>query len=165
MIATIIGLVIAGITSIVGLIQWKKSNMIRKAEFLKQIIHKLRFDDNMTKTMYIIDYSNNWYNKSFHESDEEKEYDKFFAYLNYVCYLRNTRIISKKEFDILKYEINRVCCNNSVKAYLWNLYHFSSKNNVKSSFNELIEYGIKEKIIEDNFLDKNWKNYPKYLNF
>lgn len=165
MVATILGLLIASITSVVGLMQWNKSNMIRKAEFLKQIIDKLRFDENMTKIMYKIDYSHNWYDKSFHNSDEEKEYDKFFAYLNYVCYLRTTKIISEKEFNILKYEINRVCLDNGVQSYLWNLYHFSKKNNVKSSFNELIEYAIKEKIFGINFRNKNGKDYPKYLNF
>ncbi len=48
------------------------------------------------------------------------------------------------EFKILKYEINRVCLNRNIQAYLWNLHHFAEKTKTKTSFDEIINYAKKE---------------------
>ena len=83
--------------------QFSKSTRIKRAEFLNQIIEKLRFDENLKTMMYVVDYNQNWYDA-----------DKFH---NRKC----------TEFKICQYEINRVCASVSTKIYLWNLYHFSKK--------------------------------------
>jgi RNA processing factor Prp31 len=165
MITSIIGLVIATFGSAFGLVQWNHSNKIKKAEFLKQIIDQLRFNDNLSKTMYMIEYSDNWYSVKFHNSPEEKEIDKFLAYINYVCYLRNNKIITENEFKFLRYEITRVCSNIQVQSYLWNLYHFSKRMNTICSFSELVKYGLEEKLIPDYFTNEKSKKYIQNLNF
>jgi hypothetical protein len=73
--------------------------------------------------------------------------------------------ISYNEFSVMKYEINRVCISPSVQAYLWNLYHFSKRMKTDCSFAHIIDYGIKEKIIKNEFKINNIDMYRKYLNF
>lgn len=58
---TIISLLFIVISGCFIYFQWRKSLKIRRAEFINQIIEKLRFDENMAKIMYIVDYNQNWY--------------------------------------------------------------------------------------------------------
>ena len=91
--------------------------------------------------------------------------DKLLSYLSYICYLKQENNISDKEFRILQYEINRTCTSPSIQGYLWNLYHFSRKQGTDCSFQYLIDYGIKNNIIEKSFLDPKCFLYEKTLNF
>lgn len=146
-------------------IQWNKSIQIRRAEFLHQLLEKLRFDDEMVKTMYTVDYSPFWYDISFHGNEIEEKIDKLLSYADYICYLRQTKNISKKEFQIFDYEIHRICISPSCRGYLWNLYHFSlKKNNTKCSFYNLIYYGVKHKLLPSDF-KSNENLYTKTLNW
>ncbi|GHU54611.1 hypothetical protein FACS189414_2560 [Bacteroidia bacterium] len=43
-----------------ALYQWQSSIKTKRAEFINQILEKLRFDKELTKTMYIVDYNQNW---------------------------------------------------------------------------------------------------------
>lgn len=144
--------------------QWCKSLKTKRAEFINQILEKLRFDQNLPKTMYIVDYNQNWYGNSFHGSEQEVSIDKLFSYVDYICYLKSTGNISTTEFKIFQYEINRICVSISSKRYLWNLYHFSKKNMTTCSFQYLIDYGIDYKIFPNDF-KKNESLYPKTLNW
>ena len=163
---TFISLIFVVIGGCFALWQWKKNNKIKQAEFFNQIIEKLRFDENLSQIMYVVDYNQQWYSKSFHNNDKEFEntIDKLFSYLDYVCYLNETNVITKNEFKIFKYEINRVCISVSTKYYLWNLYHFSKKNNTDCSFQYLIDYAIKNKLFPKNFKN-NTELYEKTLNW
>ncbi|GHT29534.1 hypothetical protein AGMMS49574_06550 [Bacteroidia bacterium] len=118
-----------------ALYQWQSSIKTKRAEFINQILEKLRFDKELTKTMYIVDYDQNWYSNKFHNSELEDSIDKLFSYLDYICYLKHTKNITKTEFQIFQYEIHRVCVSNSTKSYLWNLYHFSKRNTPLVLFN------------------------------
>jgi hypothetical protein len=144
--------------------QWKKSVKIRRAEFINQILEKLRFDKDLPKTMYIIDYNQDWYDSSFHGGDFECSIDNLFSYVDYICYLKATGNISVTEFQIFKYKINRICLSSSSKKYLWNLYHFSKKNNATCSFQYLINYGIDSKLFTEDFKN-NKALYSKTLNW
>ena len=97
--------------------------------------------------------------------DFEHKIDELLSYLSYICYLKKERNISKKEFRILQYEINRTCTSPCIQAYLWNLYHFSQKQGSECSFQYLIDYGIKNKLIDKSFLKPDCKLYEKTLNF
>jgi hypothetical protein len=147
-------------------LQWRKNLKIRRAEFIAQILEKLRFDKKLIETMYMVDYNQNWYDDSFHNNNNEleKSIDTLFSYLDYVCYLENNANISKKEFKIFQYEINRVCVSKSTKQYLWNLYHFSKKNGTDCSVQFLVNYGIKNKLFPKDFF-KNTTLYSKTLNW
>ena len=150
-----------------ALYQWKCSVKLKRSEFMNQIIEKLRFDKSLTKTMYKIDYEFGWYNDQYHNgnNDLEHEIDKLFSYFSYICYLRKTKNITNKEFDFLKYEIHRTCYSPDAQCYLWNIYHFSQKNKVSSSFCELIQYGIDEELFDESFTNKKSSKYKKFLNF
>jgi hypothetical protein len=154
------------IGGVFALFQWRVSTKLKRAEYLDQIIVKLRFDKEIADTMYIIDYNYSWYNESFHGNDKlEYAIDKLLSFLNYICYLYEMKNVSKKEFKILQYELNRACISSCVQSYLWNLFHFSKKNKTDSTFQYLINYGIKNKIIKKKFYEDKNSNYIKYLNF
>lgn len=146
--------------------QWWKSVKIRRAEFLNQLLEKLRFDDGLVSAMYTMDYNQNWYDGTFHDSDSELEcsIDKLLSYLDYICYLKATGNISKTEFKIFQYEINRACVSYSSQGYLWNIYHFSKRNGTNSSFIYLIDYGIASKLLPNDFKE-NKTLYRKTLNW
>jgi hypothetical protein len=165
---SIIPIIIGGIFA---LIQWNSQNKIKRGEFLNQIISKIRFDKKMAKTRYLIDYNYSWYNENFHNnnsSDIEFSVDKLLSYFDYICYLKKIKQITEKEFLIIQYDIIRIFNSPCVQRYLWNLYHFSEKNNSYCSFKHLIDYGISSNKIDNNeFKNKNNKKYInyKYLNF
>lgn len=148
--------------------QWTAANRIKRTEFINQIIEKLRFDADMVKTMLTIDYDHQWYDENFHNDNFtlEFEVDKVLSYLSYICYTYKMKNISKKEFKILRYELNRACSSPAVQGYLWNLYHFSKTQKTDCTFQYLIDYGIKNKIIDKKvFTNNQCGEYPKYLNF
>ena len=147
-----------------ALYQWRSSIKTKRAEFINQILEKLRFDKELADIMYIVDYDQNWYNREFHGGREEGSIDKLFSYLDYICYLKNTKNITKIEFNIFRYEIHRVCISISTQSYLWNLYHFSKKNKSACSFQYLINYGINSKLLPENFKE-NKTLYNKNLNW
>ena len=150
-----------------ALFQWNSAKKLRRAEFIDKILSQTRFNKDMAKTMYIIDYDHYWYTEDFHNSSSNFEFqvDKLLSYMDYICYLFYMKNISDKEFNILKYELNRICISPSVQAYLWNLYHFSKKMKTNCSFMYIIDYGIKHKIMKNDFKNNYYDLYNKYLNF
>jgi len=161
---TWMSLIIAIISIAFAFLQWRKSINTRRAEFINQILDKLRFDKELRKIIYVFEYNYNWYDGSFHGSKLEKSVDMLLSYVNYICYLKITKNISKTEFEIFQYEIHRICMSSSSKCYLWNLYHFSIINNAPCSFLYLIDYGISEKLFPKEF-KKNTSLYEKTLNW
>lgn len=164
-------------TSVIGIIgfaltiyQIRLSNKVRSAEFFNKIIEKLRFNERSISIMYLIEYNSLWYNASFHGSGElEKSVDAFLSQIDYICYLLFRELISDDEFQIFKYEVARVCNNKQCQAYLWNLYHWSKRNGLKCSFDNLIKY-LKTQLTDEE-LNKFESNQPqisgynRYLNF
>ncbi len=150
--------------------QIKQSNKVKQAEFINKLLENIRFNDNISKAVYTIDYSNNWYNKEFHiKHDIEKNIDAYFSQSDYVCYLYQERLLSKNDFSIFEYHISRIYKNYQCLHYLWNLYHWSKKNNTKCAFNNLICF-IKSQLNEEcisRFESKNASisKFEKYLNF
>lgn len=160
---SIIGIYIGGILT---LIQWRNSLKLKRSKFINQMIEKLRFNNEIVKAIYLIEYDQNWYDENFHGgSDKELVIDKLLSYLSYICYLISQNHLTKKESVILEYELRRVCASNTVQAYLFNIYHFSKKQKSICSFQYLIDYGLRLKIIPADFLDDSISTYPKFLNF
>jgi hypothetical protein len=162
---SLISLVFVAIGGLFVYQQWKKNLKIKRAEFIYQILEKLRIDKDIPAILYIIDYNQEWYDSSFHDNSElESSIDKTFSYLDYICYLKQTNNITKTEFKIFQYEIHRVCISSSSKKYLWNLYHFSKKNGTPCTFQYLIDYGVDSKILKKDF-KTNTTLYSKILNW
>ena len=168
---SLISIVLVVLGGICALIQWCSSNRNSRNELIQQIIENLRFNKDIAQAMYTIEYNPFWYNESFHNNrtdnhNLEFQIDKLLSYLSYLCYLKQEKRISKKEFRILQYEINRVCVSFSTQAYLWNLYHFSQKQQTACSFQYLINYALKHKLINRCIFENPIPTiYPKYLNF
>jgi len=110
--------VIAG--GIFGLMQWNKSNKYRRAEFIDSLVTTIRNDEELSTAVYMFDYDHKWYTQSFHNNEKELErvLDKTLSYFSYICYLKNNKILSKKDFSFFEYEIKRIAANRSVQAYL-----------------------------------------------
>lgn len=163
-----ISIILVIVGGIFGYKQWVYSNKTKRADFINQIINTLRFDREIVETINMIDYDFLWYNENFHHNHNDVEYkvDKTLSYLSYICYLIEEKHISKRDFIILEYEINRTCISPDVQCYLWNLYHFSVSQKSKCSFQYLIEYGIQNKLIEEvEFMNPDSKKYIKRLEF
>ena len=161
----IVSLVFMGLGGIFAYVQWHRSIQIRRAEFLHQLLEKIRFDDEIVKIMQIVDYNPNWYDSGFHGSEIERGMDKFLSYADYVCYLRQTKNIYKEEFQIFDYQIRRICDNRSCRYYLWNLYHYSRTRKSRCSFYNLISYGIEHKLLPSDFKTNDKLYALKTLNW
>ena len=117
------------IGGVFALFQWRQSYKLKRAELLKEALAKIREDKEFAKVLYDIDYGEKWYTYDFiNDHSKEQLFDKVFAYFDYLCYLKNKRILGKNEFRIFEYRIHRMVCNDSFLDYLFNLYHFSKRN-------------------------------------
>lgn len=148
-----------------ALIKWNENTKLKRAEFVDKTLEKIRNDKDIRGLFYDIEYGKPWYNQEFHESDKEKQVDKALAYFSYVCYLRKYNLIKKKEFVFFEYEVARIASNSDFVKYMFNLYHFSKKNNVTISFNYLFIYCKDKRYFSHDFWSSESKAYPHYLNF
>lgn len=167
----LVSIIVTIITGIIGfgftIYQIKKSNKVKHAEFVSDLLKSIRLNERIILATYLIDYNEDWYNYSFHGGSEtEKNIDALFSQLDYICYLHKELLLDDKDFSIFKYELNRVCKNSQCQSYLWNLYHWSKND---CAYNNLIEYMRKQfnKTEFEKFESKEKliSGYKKYLNF
>lgn len=168
---TLIATIIIGVIGFAFTIyQICKSNKVKQAEFVSNLLQNIRLNERTLKAIYIIDYNQDWYNFNFHSSGElEKNIDAFFSQIDYVCYLYNEKLLSNKDFSIFKYEVLRICKNHQCRSYLWNLYHWAKLNNSKCSFDNIVNF-LKSQLnaIELQKFESSceiYSGYIKYLNF
>jgi len=148
-----------------ALYQWRDSIRVKRADLINQMNDRIRFDKDFATTLYSIEYGDSWYDAEFHsDRDQEFTFDRVISYFDFICYLKTNKNISAKEFRIFQYRINRVCISHSTKRYLWNLYHFSQKNQADCSFQYLIEYAIKNKLFPKEFKEDTTL-YDKTINW
>ena len=109
-------LVILG--GIFGYYQWRKSVLLKRAGYINDLIEKIRTDEYIKDVVYMFDYNKKWYYESFNQSGElELKVDKTLSYFSYICYLKRQKIITDKEFDFFKYEVERILMNQQVQDY------------------------------------------------
>ena len=161
---TLIGALAGGFFA---LYQWKHAVKIKRAEFISQIIEKLRFNEELSNMMNMIDYGEDWYDENFHNNRNgfELKIDRLFSYINYVLILRKNSIITEIEFECLQYKFNRICSFHNTQAYLWNIHHFSAANKSLCSFFEMVEYAKENGFLPAEFWQHNSTYYKKWLNF
>lgn len=160
------------VSAIVAYREWGRKNADDRMQLLQDIRSRLFDDPDVIKTIYMFDYDDeennpnrkNWYDGNFHNTQElQMIVDKTLSIFEYVCFLSNKGKIGKDELDIVKYRLDRVLVNVQVQAYLFNLYHWCKEANSRCSFQNLIEYGTKEKMIGEDFYDEKSEKYPHYL--
>lgn len=165
-----ISVILVIIGGIFGCYQWRKSVLLKRADYINALIEKIRTDNDIKDVVYMLDYGENWYTEKFHGSGKKEiKVDKTLSYFSYICYLKKQRIISNREFTFFKYEIERILMNVQVKDYFYNLYHFSNKYDTPFTFYYLFEYGEKRKMFEKDFYNNNAykinERYHHNLNF
>ena len=169
-IVTSITTVIAIITLLINISQNRKNDSSRKAQFFKDIVDKIRFDQDLIEAMTILDYHGSWYDDTFPQSDTEVKMDKLLSYLSYCCYLYGERVISQAEFSLLEYKIKRACQNQNTQSYLKFLERFSLAHAIKKhSYYDLIQYMKKHvfnndpKLIDEFDNDNNFAIARDYI--
>ena len=161
------GFVVLGVIG--ALIQWNRQLRREAAEFLKELLNELRSAE-VVSFLYDIDYGKKWYDGEFHKGKRENKVDRALSFLSFVCYLRSERLLGDAEFAFFDYELTRVLRNRQAIDYLYNLHHFSARQNRKSPFEQLINYGVKvglvnKKIFFDPKAYRCDNRLHKYLNF
>lgn len=150
-------------------LQIHQSKKIKRAEFVSDLLKTLRANAEISKIEYLLDYDIKWYNEMFHGSSLEPYIDNFLSHLNYICFLKSKNLLSKSEFEIFEYELDRSVNNRDCVCYLWNIYHWSNRNKKKCSFAFLVNY-LKSKMPKEELssfesINPKGGQYIKYLNF
>lgn len=150
---------------IFALVKWNKDTLLQRSEKVNELLERIRSDKDMTRCIHLFDYETAWYDGKFHGGAIEKSVDRTLSYLSYICYLREERILKKKEFDFFRYELVRTVSNRDVQDYLYNVYHFSKFNNSPMTFEYLYRFAQKEGFLDKQFLNPSpdGKKYHKYL--
>ena len=162
--------IIACVTMIVAIIgfvfscyQWRQKVQSERAEKLLHLIKLLRNDMQQLSVLYTIDYGEQWYDCSFHNSEKEAEVDRFLSFYEYILYLRSNHTISEREFCFFEYDITRIVGNPDIQAYLFNLYHFSRHNNATFSYQNILDYGMQKGCIVPSSFDEKSNKYKHCL--
>ena len=144
-----------------ALYQWRVSVSIKKAEFIERVSQGLRNNKEILSFIYLIDYDEFIYDADFHDSENELQMktEMVLSTLDYLCYLLNRRLISKKEFKSNAYILHRVCENTEIQCYLWNLYHFSRRIENVPPYEYLINYCISNKVFVETFGSIDCKSF------
>ena len=151
---TFLGLLATIVGGCFALIQWNMSTRLKRAELLNEAITKIRDDPQFAEILSRIDYGEQWYTNDFHSNREmESQYDRVFAYMDYLCYLKKRRILKSKDFRIFEHRMQRIAHNKDSIDYLQFLCYFSKLNNTTMSFPHLLEYLEDKSLLPDNFMD------------
>lgn len=160
--------VLTFLTVIIGgvfaLHKWNTNIKLKRADYIYSLLNDLR--TNERNAFYLFEYDAKWYNLQFHQGgDMEKKVDYTLSFFSYICYLKQQKILSKKEFDCFKYELERVLTNEQFRSYFYNIYHFSKHINQPISFLHLFTYAKDNGYFDDEFWNATSTRYPHYLNF
>ena len=130
---------------IFGFITWRKSMVIKRAEYVHSLREKFFDDKDVADVIYTVEYDEQWYDYSFHGGSEmERKVDKTLSVCDYVCYLYGNKLISEKEFELFEYDLCRIFNNNGVLKYMDFLSHWSNDFlNIKFPFSQLEKFGQK----------------------
>ena len=152
------------IGGIFALHKWNMNIKLKRADYIYSLLKDLR--TNERNAFYLFEYDEEWHNLQFHKGgDVEKKVDYTLSFFSYICYLKQQNILSNKEFDCFRYELERVLTNEQFKSYFYNIYHFSTKLNKPISFLHLFTYAKDNGYFDDEFWSNTSTRYPQYLNF
>ena len=151
---------------VVALFQWHDSNKLKRAEYVNNLFKEFNNNPDVKKVLYNIDYDVDWYNENFHNSGElEQATDIALNYYSYICYLYETNLIKKREFEFYRYQVERILKNSEVQHYFYNIYHNAKYYKNEMSFSYLFKYGERNKFFDKDFYDPLSKKYKAFLSF
>jgi len=145
-------LVLGVFSGVLAIGQWKHNLRLQRSMYLENLIEKFRSDKDLVEMIYRIDKNEKWYNKEFHNGKTlEQQVDRLLTYLSYLCYLKENKVIKPKEFDFIKYNIDRTLRDQSTQDYLFNLVHFSRREKADFPFPLLLKYAKENGFIKEDF--------------
>lgn len=148
--------------------KWRGDANLKRSMRFQELAYRNRVDTDMLTAIYLLDdATNEWFNKDFVGSANEKVVDKLLFHFCYEVYLFNHHIIEKEEFHPISYEINRALINPQLQDYLFNLQMYAKEKGIESPYKYLVKYGLKRGLLDSAFFfGKNEKNAsPKFSLF
>ena len=142
-----------------ALYQWQMTTKNNHAEYVDRLLGQMTDNELIHTFLFDVDYEVDWYNEDFHADEEHKNgnrADKAFFFLNYLCYLRNTGLLSKKDFLVFEYYITTVAQDDDTKAYFLDLYQCSQVYGKKFPFNYYLDYCISQGYISAQIKSRNY---------
>ena len=165
-IAPFLTVLIALVTVIISISSHFQGRKLKRNEYVKQLIEMFRNDEEISDAAHMTEYEDDWYKESFHSKTQNckmKIVDKYLGRLSYICHLIKRRAIKGNEIILFEYKIVSALTSESVQNYLWNLHHDSEdKYGVKHTTYDLIWYGIKNELIDEDFMNKHNSSFKKY---
>lgn len=171
---TVVGVFLSIIAAIMVIVEWKHKMKFDKSKWIFEIMKNINDDELARRGMYLLDYSDKkkWYSEDFHEFHEDKNpinndqicIDKALYWFNYICYLKDKKEISDKEYSIFKYDIEKLFAENEQFCnYMYNLFHYCNFFDEKANPESKLEppfyyiYKISEErnLIPEEFSSKN----------
>ena len=158
-----IATLLVGLISVVfvGIQLWQKYRMDHSKQVL-DMLNKTRSERDIVELFYQLDYNKFHYDGRFQGSQMEPLVDNVLHYYEYILYLKNQRILNKKDFKFFEYDIQRIVGNHDMQSYFFTLYHFVSKR-MSFKYQRLLRYGRKNGWIDEDFNNENSTNYTKGL--
>ena len=170
-----IGCIAAVVTATAAILQWRRSLLIKRAEFVDMIFKRFSADENIRKMFYFLEYHQDWdVGALFHARAREEKHNEWIdvglLYFSYVCHLRDMGILREKDFVLFRYVICRTMANRCIQNYLYNLYHFAKTNQLQFIYPILLSFADREKLLGEGFYDvstcRNQNTiFHRYLNF
>lgn len=166
-------IIFAVVGGLFALKQWRTQVMHKRAEIVKELICKVRDDEDISKVMRMIDWNNGfeYYGKFMYKgvNKEGKEiliiseslgrrFDKTLSHYAYICYLLKRAALQKKDIYMFEYGLKRIFDNPHIRNYLYSIYHWSKSRGAKCSFEYLIKYGLKKHFLSKDFKKVNSPN-------
>ena len=72
------------------------------------------------------------------EDGYEEIFDRFLFMISYVCYLRRNRLISKRDFRLFEYMVDRTMRSSQVARYIRDFYADETLSNVARPYDDLL---------------------------
>ena len=161
-----------------ALSQWNTQVKHKRDEIVKELICKVRDDEDISSIMDAIDWNegilydgkfsvNPAYPKEtlkeLNDDDLFKKVDKTLSHFSYICYLKANKTLTNKDMYPFEYELRRIADNVHISNYLYSLYHWSKHLKVKCSFHYLIWYCLEKGYLAKDFENQNAKHYTCFL--
>ena len=131
--------------------QQRKANSQKKVEVISDALWKIKDDKEIRNIYYRLEYHEFAYDKTFHNSDDEKHLDKLISLLDIIAKQYFSGHLSKKDVSLISYEYLVIYQNKEINKYFKFLDSWFEKRGVKHPpFERFRKLG---QIIEDNHFE------------
>ena len=143
--AQVLAIVIGGIWA---LFTWRTSVKTQRSNFVDALLCKVR-DTELSEFFYRnIDREDETDFRCYKgglmfENGYEEIFDRFLFMISYVCYLRRNRLISKRDFKLFEYMIDRTMRSAQVTSYMRDFYADETLSNMSRPYDDLLYISAK----------------------